>query len=250
MSAGQDLPGWLDRLAGLQAEAQHLASRFACAMAPQQRPTGRDASGTVAVVLEVRGRVEQVRLSSDWRRRLDEHGGLARAVTEAVESAQRERFHAFAAGVATNEPIVPPPGFTADAPLTSFGHGEGPAGNDAQRAMREMLTLIESAQEQLDDAINATRDHLRRSYAGQDSGRHITVQVSGSGEFRQVEADEKFLRRAPDDYVDRALNDAFADAYRTADAASAEATPGDALRELKALTDNPDEMLRRLFGDR
>jgi hypothetical protein len=47
------------------------------------------------------------------------------------------------------------------------------------------------------------------------------------------------------------LREAFAAAYRNADdaAAAAEVTSGDAVRELKALTDNPNELLRRLFGD-
>ena len=128
--------------------------------------------------------------------------------------------------------------------------GDGPAGLDAQRAMRETLTLIEAAQEQVDAAVRTARDRAQREYTGHDPGRHVTVRVGGSGALLHFETDEAFLRRVQDDYVNRAVGAAVADAYRNVDAPSGEADPGDAMRELRALTNDPGELLRRLFGYR
>ncbi|GAA2635266.1 YbaB/EbfC family nucleoid-associated protein [Paractinoplanes durhamensis] len=240
----QEPPPWLDRLNALQAEAQQLAGRLAEALPADRRHSGRDASGSVEVTVGARGRVEEVRLRSDWRRKLDDNGGLARAVIEAIGNPQRERMSAFATVVA--EPIAPP----ATPKPEPFEAGSGPGSDDAQRAMRETLTLLQAAQGQLDEAVRAAGERARRDYAGHDPGRHVTVRVGGAGEVRQIEADEPFLRRMEDDYVGRALNAAIADAYRTVDAPPEQPVADDALRELKALTDDPNALLRRLFGSR
>jgi DNA-binding protein YbaB len=247
--AAQQMPAWLDRLNALQAEAQQLAARFAQAATESRQFSARDATGTVEVTVTARGRVEAIRLRSDWRRQLDGDGGLANAVMEANSNAQRERVSAFATGATADVSPARPGPDAAPRPIP-FEPADGPAGAEAQGAMRETLALIEAAQGQLDEAVQAARDRARREYAGHDAGRHVTVRVTGSGDLRQIEADEAFLRRMQPDYVQRACETAFADAYRNADAPPAQAAADDAVRELKALTDDPSALLRRLFGYR
>jgi DNA-binding protein YbaB len=245
-SAEHQAPAWLDRLNALQVEAQNLAARFAAAMTATQQFSARDASGTVDVTVTARGRVEKIRLRSDWRRQLDEHDGLAKAVMDANGNAQREWVNAFAASVAADEPA--PRGPDASARPMLSRPAVGPAGGEAQRAMRETFALIEAAQGQLDQAVQAARDHARRECTGHDSGGHVMVRVTGSGDLQLIETDEKFLRRRQPDYVERACEAAFADAYRNADTPPARPAADDAVRELRTLTDDPSALLRRLFG--
>jgi len=248
--AAPQVPAWLGRLTALQGEAQQLAARVAGGVAASRQFSGRDASGTVEVTVAAGGRVAAVRLRSDWRRQLDEDDGLAKAIMQADGNAQRDRIGAFATGITAGEPAAPQPRRDAGPAPTPLEPADGPAGAEAQQAMREVLALIEAAQGQLTAAVQAARDRTHREYTGHDSGRHVTVRVTGSGELRQVEADEAFLRRMPPDHVSRTVEAAFAAAYREADAPPDAPADADAFREVKALTDDPGELLRRLFGYR
>jgi DNA-binding protein YbaB len=250
VTTGPEPPGWLDRLSALQAETRQLADRFAVAMASQSRRTARDSSGAVEVTLDGRGRVDDVVLRSSWRRDIDD-GGLAAAIIDAVSNGQQQHLLAFATNVADHEPDPAMRGLADDTSRVPFRPESGPAGPDAQQAMRELLSLVETAETQLDTALRAARERAGREHVGHDAGRHVTVRVTANGGIRSIEVDEDFLRQVQDEHTNRALRDAFTAAYRDADTVgSAAEAPDDALRQLKALTDDPHELLRRLFGGR
>jgi len=229
----------------LHEKVADLAGRLAAANAASAVPVeGQDRTGTVLMVLGPDGRVDEVRVSAEWRRTLGAEG-LADAVRQAWQAAGTARVSAWAE--ALDEPA---PADGADHADRAGGVGAsavalppGAAAGDlmsyqVQSNLSGLMSLLADAEDSLDRAGRATT----ASAQGHDPAHRVTAVVT-AGELDDVTFDRRWLAEASPGELGRAVNDAIVAAQAAYERARAADSPP-ALRELRELTADPLTMLR------
>ncbi|MCO8274212.1 hypothetical protein M1L60_26785 [Actinoplanes sp. TRM 88003] len=241
-----------DRLDHLHELAEEGAAFAGRARAAEQRASGATASdrtGAVTVTLDDEGRVSGVAVGSGWRRLI---GSLAldEAVIEAVRSAGERRFEAWGDAYADPGP-APAAGFDRDEftrRLQDAVTGSGPmSAEDSQAALRELLALVESIDQGLDEASAALTGALAATWTGRSPDRKVQVTVTGGGDVTAVGYDRQWLLQAHEINIARQTAAAFRAAYEEAGRHGVREIVADSrLGETQVLAQDPVALARRL----
>ncbi|MCY1141173.1 hypothetical protein OWR29_24505 [Actinoplanes sp. Pm04-4] len=241
-----------DRLDHMRALADEGAALAAQARAAEQRASGAtatDRSGAVTVTLDDQGRVSGVAVANGWRRLL---GSLAldEAVIEAVGAATRRRFEAWGDAYAEQAPVAAGSVDREDFArrLQEAAGGGGPMSvEDSEAALRELLALVESIDEGLDEVSGALDGALRATYTGRSSDRKVQVTVTGGGDVTAVGYDRQWLLQAHEVNIARQTAAAFRAAYLEAGRHGVREIIADSrLGEAQQLAQDPLGLARRL----
>jgi DNA-binding protein YbaB len=237
----------------LQREAAELARGFSVAADPAARVDGFDGSRTVRMTIDGSGRVVDVEIGRSWRAVIGP-AGLGPAVVEAVHGAERRRVETWADAAERNRAMnsAGDPGGQADLSglSSSDSGGSGPAPPPGDRAAadatRELFYLAMDVMERLDDVARTVEQGTGGPVRGDSPGGRVMVTVE-AGRLTGVEFDQRWLADAGAEAIAEQVLAGFAAAYRADPrTAVADALEHPTFRELREVTADPHELLRRL----
>jgi hypothetical protein len=241
-----------DRVDHLRALAEEGAALAGQARAAEQRASGAtatDRTGAVTVTLDDEGRVSGVAVAQGWRRLI---GSLAldQAVIEAIGAASRRRLETWGEAYADQAP-APAAALDHDAfaqRLQAAASGGGPMSvEDSQVALRELLALVESIDQGLDEVSGALAGALSATHTGRSPDRKVQVTVTGGGDVTAIGYDRQWLLEAHEINVARQTAAAFRAAYQEAGRHGVrEMIAGSRLGEAQQLAQDPLALARRL----
>ncbi|MDQ7906659.1 hypothetical protein RB614_19270 [Phytohabitans sp. ZYX-F-186] len=236
--SGEDSARLLAELAELHAQAEALATRLSAPIDPRFRHSGGDRLDLAQVTVDSSGRATDVVVSREWRRQTDA-AGLAQALVEAAAEAQRRRLEAWASG---GEHAQTQP----DATLLDRATppGDGPLDLSGPDLVHDLLSLLDRAEGQLDEA----RHQLESHFAGQSTlsspGGELTIATQG-GQVSAIEFDERWIAPAGAEEVARHVCRLLQDAHDRAWTGIGDLLPRE-LSDLMSFTADPERMLRQL----
>jgi DNA-binding protein YbaB len=277
----------LDHMRALADEGAALAAQARAAEQRASGATATDRSGAVTVTLDDQGRVSGVAVANGWRRLLgslaldeavieavgaatrrrfeawgDAYADQAPAPADfawrrpdgdayadqarvAADSADRDdvarRQHSpVAAGSVDREDFA--------RRLQEAAGGGGPMSvEDSEVALRELLALVESIDQGLDEVSGALDGALRATYTGRSSDRKVQVTVTGGGDVTAVGYDRQWLLQAHEINIARQTAAAFRAAYLEAGRHGVREIVADSrLGEAQQLAQDPLGLARRL----
>jgi DNA-binding protein YbaB len=236
----------LEGLIRIQREAQRITSELTRLGAAPAQTDGWDSRRAVRVTVDGSGRVVDAELGLSWRDIL-EPAELGAAVVEAVDTAEADRMDAW-------KRATPQAADPADAghgiPDLSDAGGPGrfrslsdPA---VQESTRELYYLAMDAIDRLGEAGRAMDQATTDPVRGHSPDRLVTVTVDG-GRVTAVDFDQSWLSKAPAVEITRRLRAAFeAAAQAGPESAAVKALDDSSIRELREVSADPQELLRRL----
>lgn len=238
----------LDGLRRLQSDAQRIAAGLGRMGDPQTRVEGWDGSRTVRVTMDGSGRLVDAEVGQAWRNTLGS-SALGPAVIEAIGRADEERMAewAYATRRAADE---------AGEPVDLAGATVGPAGDRVRTGAAADGAVLESSRELYYlamDAIDRLAE-LSRAIEPAPAGAArvrsrsglVTVTVE-DGRVTAVDLDLSWLRDATAVEIAEQLRAAFRAAEQAGpQAAAAAALDHPTFRELRDVSKDPRELMRRL----
>ncbi|MBL7258749.1 hypothetical protein [Paractinoplanes lichenicola] len=239
----------LDHLRELAEQGEALARQARTAEERASGATATDAAGAVTITLDGDGRVSGVAVASGWRRLLGSEA-LSQAVIEAVQAATVRRVEAWGDAYADQTPAESPVIDRDDFArrLQAAADGGGPMSpEDSQAALRELLSLVESIDQGLDQVSAEVGGALAATFTGRSPDRKVQVTVTGGGDVADVTYDRAWLLQAHEINIARQTAAAFRAAYEEAGRHGVQELIGRSkLGEAQALLQDPLGLARRL----
>lgn len=236
------------QLAELWDETDVLAQKMEAAARSGQIWTGVDGTGAVSVVVDGDGHVVEVEIRQDWRRRISGED-LATAVREAAEAAALRRFESWGESFAEQQsgPVprprpMPPLGDSLAYQLDELATARM-SGDDGRVALRELLSLLESVEQRVDEASAQLQLRAAAVYTGYNTSRDVSVTINAGGMVSDVSYNRHWLVDTTASTVGRQTVAAFEAAHRQASDDSPEAG---LLGEVRTLRQDPFGLARRL----
>ncbi|MEV4754455.1 hypothetical protein AB0J86_04950 [Micromonospora sp. NPDC049559] len=236
------------RLTEVWDEVDVLAQKMEAAAQPGRSWAGADRAGAVNVTVNGEGHVAEVRIQPDWRRRISGED-LANAVREAAEAAALSRFESWGEAFAEQESRPGP----RPRPMPALGDSLAyqldelatakMSSDDGRAAVRELLALLESVEQRVDQASAQLQVQAAAVYTGYNTSRDVSVTVNAGGLVSDVSYNRHWLLNTTPSSIGRETVSAFEAAYREASLDSPEA----GLRsEVQGLSQDPFGLARRL----
>jgi len=190
--------------------------------------TGTDASGAVAVAVELDGRVREVRLTSRWRDTLDPRA-LGAAVLSAANNATMQALsrNVEAQGDLT---AVEPPSPSAEVDESPFTRA------DAERLFAAVNAELAAFAAGTGRTVNALVQAKSR-------GRHVSG-TAQSGRVVRVEIDGQWLHAAPNPEVEGEIAEVLRSLHDRGTPTSPPSGP--AIAQLQDLASDPARLLRKV----
>jgi DNA-binding protein YbaB len=225
---GRSVLADLDRLRG---EAEKVQRQFSV---PAAEHRGHDGAGAVRVTVGANGRVADIEIDRFWRSAVGEHGLSAAAWTETVVQQP-------AATVDRAPRVRPPSGADVS------GSGVPADSHAARRSVEELISLLEGIEAELDVFERRVGERAQQQVVGRSPSHLVKVTVAGGGQLVDVDIQRRLMQRGDERSIARELRSAFHAAYERATSLKLDDLLGDGrLARMRALTSDPDELLRRL----
>ena len=212
-----------EELADLRDEMDVAVQSYEFAASRVPPVTGRDGSGTVAVLVDPAGTLTRITLTGGWRREVGPEG-LAGALAAAMAAAAAARGVAWAEALAaaTAEPPgrarpMPLPGASLAGSLDALTvAAPGDSRRHSTAALEALLEIFRGINDGIDQVSEGLLAHSAAEFTGQTPSDSARATVTGSGELRSVALDHRWLDDAHDSEVSRAVTEAVRSALARA----------------------------------
>lgn len=122
---------------------------------------------------------------------------------------------------------------------------------DAEGAAAAIVDMLDDLEAGLDQAIEQVESLAEQEITGRSGDGHVRATVTGSGQLRSVDYDERWLTEKHGFNIARSTVGAIGDAMRrVGDDPVQRAMQGTELGELQRLADDPEALVARLRGRR
>ncbi|MEO3927675.1 hypothetical protein ABGB07_27965 [Micromonosporaceae bacterium B7E4] len=240
------------RLTELWGRADLLAQRMAATDGVDRSWSGADDTGMVTVTVDATGRIVEIGIEPEWRRRVgtDELGD---AVRGAAERAGQARLADWAASFARQAPVpgahpgpMPPLRESVAYRLHEATRG-GMTSAEGRLALRELRSLLTSVRRAVDDVSAQVRGQADATYTGRNGSGDVAVTVTGAGAVTRVGYHRHWLAEATGQWIGRETLTACRAAYQEAADNSVEALLArGAMGEVRELAEDPAVLARRM----
>jgi DNA-binding protein YbaB len=115
--------------------------------------------------------------------------------------------------------------------------------DDGRAAMRELLSLLESVEQRVDEATAQLRTQTAVLHTGYNTSHDVSVTINAGGMVSDVSYNRHWLADTPASTIGRETVSAFQDARRRA---SVDSPGAGLLGEVQALSQDPFGLARRL----
>lgn len=240
-----------DRIDMMREDLDVEAQRYERAEEHATAAEAHDRSGSVTVRVAADGALEWVRVDESWRQHHaeDQLGGV---VLEVYGQAAGERARAWSeASIDTDQapsrarPTARTSEFSdqvSDA-LTRQAGAVDPSVLDALGA------ILDELDRGFDQAMAGVEERLTSPVAGTSTSGHVRASVVADGAVVALDLDQRWLPTAHSFNIGREITEAVLDARRVAAGAAATGLEQSGLDGLRALTSDPQALLRRLGID-
>jgi len=208
----------MERLLDVRDELDRATQQYERAAAGRTSTVGSDATGSVSVTVRADGRLDGIRVRSDWATRLDDDalgGAVVAAVTDAGTRSAVEWGTALADGLDAPAPRTRPLPSTVGSLAAGLDEVTSTRSLlDQDRASLEaMAEVLERMLVEVDEVADEVEAVGRRRVVGRAPGTDVTVTLSGAAAVVEVSVGRAATRHHAAN-ISRFLMDAYADALR------------------------------------
>ena len=240
----------MERLLDVRDELDRATQQYERAAAARTNTVGSDATGSVSVTVHADGRLDGIRVRSDWATRLDDDalgGAVVAAITDAGTRSAVEWGTALADGLDAPAPRTRPLPSTVGS-LAAGLHEVTSTRSllDHDRASLEaMAEMLERMLVEVDEVADEVEAVGRRRVVGRAPGTDVTVTLSGAAAVVEVTVGRAATRHHAAN-ISRFLMDAYADALRqVGEHGVEEVVERSVFGELRRIGDDPTAVAQR-----